>query len=127
MPPLLRERPRATALVLLLAGPLLLGVATGYALGESEAVYLVLQVVGILGGFAAGLEHDGAREGLARGLFGGLLFGAAILVTHGLRDVEATTHLPEPQVLLVVVTTAAGGLLGALGGRMRGRRVAAAG
>ena len=126
MPTLLRDRPAAVAVAIVLVGPLLLGAVTGYMLGESEPVYLVLQVVGILGGLLAGLEHEGAREGLLRGLVGGALFGTAILLVHGARDVAATTELPHPQVLLVVITTVAGALLGALGGWLRARRGRAA-
>jgi hypothetical protein len=109
-------------MAIVLLGPLLFGAATGFALGESEAVYLVLSLLGILGGLVAGLEHEGALEGFYRGLLGGLLFGFAILLAHGLRDVAPAAELPDPEVGLIAITAVAGALLGALGGRLRARR-----
>ena len=122
MPTLLRDRKAGLEMAIVLSGPLLLGIATGWALGANETVYLVLSLVGILGGLAAGLEHEGGLEGFYRGLLGGLLFGFAILLTHGLRDVEAKAELPDPEVLLIAITATFGALLGALGGRLRDRR-----
>jgi len=124
MPHLLRDRSPAQEAIAVLLVPIVLGMVTGFFLGEVELVYLVLSLLGILGGFAAGLEHESAAEGLYRGLLGGLLFGAAIVVTHQVRDVPATAQLPEPESLLIVVTTVFGAGLGALGGRVRGRRIA---
>ena len=109
-------------MAIVVVGPLLFGAVTGWFLGESEPVYLVLSLLGILGGLAAGLEHEGALEGFYRGLLGGLEFGFAILLVHGLRDVPATAHLPDPEVGLIAITAIAGALLGALGGRLRRRR-----
>ena len=119
---LLRERTHALEFVLVVVVPILFGAITGFMLGESEAVYTVLALLGILGGFVAGFEHEGALEGFYRGLVGGLLFGLAILVTHGLLDEEAKAHLPDPEVLLIVITAAFGCALGALGGWMQARR-----
>ena len=68
------------------------------------------------------MEHEYGLEGFYRGLLGGLLFGVSILVTHGVRDVPAQAELPDPDVLLVVITATAGALLGALGGSLRQRR-----
>jgi hypothetical protein len=97
----------------------------GFFLGEQELVYLVLSLLGILGGFVAGLEHETPAEGAYRGLLGGLLFGASIIITHQVRDVPAVAQLAEPESLLIVVTAAFGAGLGALGGRLRGRRLRA--
>ena len=71
-------------------------------------------------------EHDGTREGALRGLVGGSLFGAGILLLHEATGKEAKADLPHPAILLVVVTAALGALLGYLGGRMRARRTRAA-
>jgi hypothetical protein len=121
MPTLLRHRPPGLEMAIVIVGPLLFGALTGYFLGESEPVYLVLSLLGILGGLAAGLEHEGALEGFYRGLLGGLLFGFAILLTHGLRDIPPAAELPHPEVALIAITAIAGSLLGALGGRLRER------
>jgi hypothetical protein len=119
---LLRERSHGAEMGLVVGGPIVFGAITGYFLGESEAVYTVLALLGILGGFVAGLEHEGGLEGFYRGILGGLLFGTAILVTNGLLDEEPKAHLPDPEVMLIVITAAFGAVLGALGGWFRQRR-----
>ena len=83
---LLRERSHGAEMALVVAVPSIFGAITGYFLGESEAVYTVLALSGILGGLVAGLEHEGALEGFYRGLLGGLLFGLAILTTNGVLE-----------------------------------------
>ncbi len=50
------------------------------------------------------------------------LFGTAILAANGIMDEEPKAHLPDPEVLLVVITGAFGAVLGALGGWVRLRR-----
>jgi hypothetical protein len=95
------------------------GAVTGWALGVNEIAYVVLSVLGIAGGYAAGLEHDGAGEGALRGVVGGSLFGGFILLTHHAIGGEPEAHLPHPEILLVAITTAFGIGLGALGGRRR--------
>jgi hypothetical protein len=120
---LLRERNHGAEMALVVAVPVVYGAITGILLGESEAAYTVLALLGILGGFVAGLEHEGALEGFYRGLLGGLLFGTAILVANGLMDEEPKAHLPDPEVLLIVITGAFGAALGALGGWLRLRRL----
>src|SRR5918998_41497 len=124
MPHLLRERPIGLQVVLAGVVPALFGAITGWALGINEIAYLVLSFLGIAGGYAAGLEHDGAGEGALRGVVGGSLFGSFILLTAELLDKEHKAHLPEPEILLVVITTAFGIGLGALGGRARRKREA---
>ncbi len=119
---LLRERSHGLEMALVVVVPVIFGAITGFFLGESEAVYTVLALLGILGGFVAGMEHEGALEGFYRGLLGGLLFGTAILVTNGLLDEEPKAHLPDPEVMLIVITAAFGAVLGALGGWFRQRR-----
>ena len=119
---LLRERSHGLEMVLVVVVPVVYGAITGVVLGESEIGYTVLALLGILGGFVAGLEHEGALEGFYRGLLGGLLFGTAILTANGLMDEDPKAHLPDPEVLLIVITGAFGLALGALGGWMRMRR-----
>lgn len=124
MPHLLRERPVGLQIVLAGIVPALFGAVTGWALGVNETAYIVLSVLGIGGGYLAGMEHRGAGEGAIRGVIGGALFGSFILITAEVLDKEHKAHLPEPEILLVVITTAFGVGLGALGGRARVRREA---
>jgi hypothetical protein len=101
--------------------PAVYGAVTGVFLGVSEPVYLVLSVLGVLGAIGAGFDHLGARQGALRGVVAGSVFGAFILIAHELSGKEAEARLPEPAILLVVVTTALGVLFAALGGRLRAR------
>ncbi|HEX8084839.1 MAG TPA: hypothetical protein VF529_11170 [Solirubrobacteraceae bacterium] len=119
---LLRERSHGAEMALVVVVPVVYGAITGVLLGESEAAYTILALLGILGGFVAGLEHEGALEGFYRGLLGGLLFGTAILVANGIADKAPKAELPDPEVLLIVVTGVFGAGLGALGGWFRLRR-----
>jgi hypothetical protein len=123
MPTLLKDRSNAEEMVIVIAIPLLFGALAGWMLGVSEPVYVALTLLGILGGLAAGLEHEYGLEGFYRGLLGGLLFGFGILFTHGVIGAEAKAHLIEPEVVLIGFTAAFGAGLGALGGRMRERRI----
>lgn len=119
--PLLEERPRNVQIVLAVIVPAVFGAITGYFLGISEGVYLVLSVLAFLGGIVAGFDHSGAADGAKRGLLGGTLFGAFVLIAHEIHGATAEAHLPEPAVVLVVITAVLGVLLGALGGWLRGR------
>jgi hypothetical protein len=125
-PVLIDERTTAQEIGLIVGGPVLAGILAGLALGANEALYLVVSVLAIAGGYAAGMEHAGAVEGFYRGLIGGLLFGTMILLTNGIVDVEPKADLPDPTQLLVVITTVFGVILGTLGGRARDRRERAA-
>ena len=119
---LLRERSHGVEMALVIAVPTIYGAITGIFLGESEGVYTVLALLGILGGFVAGLEHEGALEGFYRGLLGGLLFGTAILTANGIADKAPKADLPDPEILLIVITGVFGAALGAFGGWFRLRR-----
>ena len=118
-PDLLESHSPETQLILTLVVPSAFGAITGIFLGVSEAIYLLLSILGIAGGYLAGKEHIGAREGALRGFTGGILFGTFILAAHALTGLERQAHLPEPEILLVVITTVFGIGLGALGGRAR--------
>ena len=121
MPHLFRERPVGLQVVLAGFIPALFGVVVGWMLGINEIAYLVLSFLAIAGGYAAGMEHDGAGEGAIRGMVGGALFGSFILLTHNAIGDEAEAELPHPEILLVAITTAFGVGLGARGGRRRHR------
>jgi hypothetical protein len=118
-PDLLESHSPETQLILALVVPSVFGVIVGIFLGVSELVYLVLSILGIAGGYMAGKEHIGAREGAMRGFTGGILFGTFILAAHAVTGLDRKAHLPEPEILLVVITTVFGIGLGALGGRAR--------
>jgi hypothetical protein len=124
--PLLSEHPRPVRFLLAFVVPALYGALTGYFLGVSESVYLTLSLIGIVGALGAGLDHVGARAGAARGAIAGSVFGAAILIAHELDGAEAEAHLPEPAVLLVVITTVLAITFAAVGGWLRGRAVSGA-
>lgn len=119
--PLLADRPQAVQLVLAVAVPALFGVVCGVMLVVSEAAYIVLSVLAILGGVGAGFDHRGAGEGAVRGVVGGVLFGTLILVTRELSGKDALVDLPDPPVLLAVATGILGTLFGAIGGALRER------
>jgi hypothetical protein len=122
VPTLLKDRSNAEEAFIVVAIPLLFGAVTGWVLGLSEPIYLLLSLIGILGGLVAGLEHEYGLEGFYRGLMGGLLFGLGILLANGIIDKEPKADLPDPEVLVIAITGAFGAGLGALGGRMRDRR-----
>jgi hypothetical protein len=119
--PLLSEHPRPVQILLAVVLPIAYGALTGYFLGVSEVTYLVLSILGVLGGVGAGFDHLGAGAGAKRGLVAGVLFGGSILIAHEIHGAEADAHLPDPAIALVAITTALGGAFGALGGRLRQR------
>ena len=124
--PLLSTRPRAAQSALAVGGPVVFGILCGILLASSETAYLLVSILSILGGFFAGFEHPSPREGAIRGVLGGTLFGAFILIAHEVDGREAAADLPHPAILLVVVTLVFGTLLGALGGYARRRAERAA-
>ena len=121
LPPLMSEHPRPLQVTLVAIVPALYGAITGYFLGVSEGTYLVLSVIGIVGGIGAGLDHVGVGAGARRGLAAGSIFGAAILIAHEIHGAEPKAELPDPPILLVVITTVLGVLFAALGGWLRER------
>ena len=121
-PPLLADRPPALRIALAVVLPAAFGALCGWLLGVNEPAYLILTILAILGGLGAGFDHLGWREGLIRGMLGGALFGGFILIAHEISGEEPKAELPEPAILLAVITTVLGALLGALGGRARAKR-----
>jgi hypothetical protein len=130
LPPLLKEHPRWLQVLLALVLPVAYGALTGYILGVSEVTYIVLSILGVLGGIGAGFDHMGAAIGLRRGIVAGLIFGSSILIAHEVHGAEPKADLPDPETLLIAVTTGLGAAFGALGGWLReraARRVVTAG
>ncbi|HEX5609000.1 MAG TPA: hypothetical protein VFX45_02785 [Solirubrobacterales bacterium] len=118
---LLETRPQGEQAALVIGGPVVVGVICGVLLGISEAAYALISLLALAGAFLAGYEHAGARQGAIRGLIGGTLFGAFVLIAHELEGSEAKADLPHPAILLIVLTAVISVAFGALGGRSRAR------
>jgi hypothetical protein len=123
---LLVEHPRWLQALLVVVVPAVYGAITGYFLGVSEGTYLALSIIGIVGGIGAGFDHVGAVAGAKRGVIAGSVFGAAILIAHEVHGEDAEAHLPEPAILLVVLTTVLAICFAAFGGWLRERVTARA-
>ncbi|HSJ16981.1 MAG TPA: hypothetical protein VK920_02675 [Solirubrobacterales bacterium] len=121
LPPLLSERPRPVQVLLAVVLPAVYGAVTGIFLGISEAVYLVLAIAGLLGAVGAGIEHRGPGAGALRGVLAGAVFGGAILLAHEIAGVEPERELPDPPILLLVITIGFAIPFAALGGWLRVR------
>jgi hypothetical protein len=107
---------------ILLAGlvPALFGALCGWLLGVSKVGYLICGVgIAVVGGWLAGFDHDGSREGALRGLIGGTIFGGSLLLLHELTDKAPKVKLPHPAIGLLIFTVGGGVILGALGGSAR--------
>jgi hypothetical protein len=117
--PLLRTRPLPVQLLLAVVLPVAFGAICGWLLGVNKTAYLVLSILALLGGYAAGTEHKGGAEGALRGVFGGVLFGGAILLTNKALDKAPKADLPHPHIWLLAITAGVGLILGTLGGRAR--------
>jgi hypothetical protein len=120
-PPLLEEHPLPLRIILAGVVPAVYGALTGYFVGVSEVTYLVLSVIGIVGGIGAGFDHLGTAAGAKRGLLAGTIFGASILIAHEIHGAEAKADLPDPAILLVLLTAVLGSAFGGIGGRLRER------
>ena len=131
LPPLLRQRSLAAQFVLAVVSPVVFGALCGYVLGSSEPGFNGLMLLAGVGGVLSGFEHLGARQGVIRGLVGGVLFTAALVICFAVRGVPALARLPLPLGGMAVFYAGMGMPLGALGGWLRrrseDRRVRAAG
>jgi hypothetical protein len=125
-PTLFAQRSRAAQLVGALLLPALFGAVCGVVLGSSATAYWALQAVGAIGGVLGGMEHPSATEGTDRGVLGGLVFGSFLLLAHAIDGRTAQASLGEWPGLLLLFTSIAGGLLGALGGAIRSGRTSRA-
>jgi len=117
----LRDRPRQAQVVLAGVVPFAFGAVVGVALGISAVLYWALSALAAIGGVLAGLEHTSLRGGARRGLLGGALFAAGILLLHVLTGTEEKVSLGELPVLLIVIDAVIGAGLGLLGARLRSR------
>ena len=122
-PPPFDERPFWLQVIGGIVVPMVFGVLTGFALGWSEIVYLVMAgPIAIAGGVVAGTEHRSIDDAVVRGAIGGLVYGSFILIGHEIANNAPKADIPDPQAGLVFVTTLGGALLGALGAYLVTRR-----
>ena len=120
LPPLLSERPLPVQILLAGVIPAAYGALCGWVLGVNEVAYIILATpIAILGQLAAGFEHRKPRDGALRGAIAGALFGGFILIVHELTGKEPKAELPEPEIILLAVTTVFGALFGAMGAGWR--------
>jgi hypothetical protein len=117
-PPLFRDRPRAIQVVLGGIVPFAFGAIVGVIIGVSAGAYWGLAALAGLGAIVAGFEHQDGWGGADRGLVGGAIFGAGILIAHAIVGTRAKVSLGSFPPLLVVIDAIAGMFLGALGGRL---------
>jgi hypothetical protein len=120
-PPLYRDQPRAQQIAGPLVGPIVFGIICGWLLGVSELVYTVLTLLAILGGIAAGYEHDSLLGGAARGAFIGTLFSLTICETHRIIGNDSLANTPKPIELIIIVFAVISLVLGVIGAALRRR------
>ena len=118
------ELPPAVQVQLATGGALLFGLVCGFVLSEGETGWIVLNLIAGIGGFLAGFDHAGPKEGAIRGVIGGLLFGLGVVIADAVTQEAPVAEVPHPIGLLLILTTVIGGALGALGGLV-GRRLRA--
>lgn len=117
-PVLLRDRPRPVQIILGGVVPAALGALQGVLIGVSPLAYWIVAILAGVGAFVAGFEHRDGWGGADRGFFGGLFYGIALLVVHGLIGNTAKVSLGSFPPLLAVITAIIGMFLGAAGGRI---------
>lgn len=129
-PVLFRDRSQAAQIVLGGVLPMLIGAGAGILIGVSVAGYWVIAAVAAVGGFLSGFEHLDGWGGADRGLTGGAIYGASLLIAHAIAGTHAKVSLGSFPPLLAVVTAIVGMFLAGFGGRLarmqRERRTPAA-
>jgi hypothetical protein len=102
--------------------PSVFGLLCGLALGVSEPLYLIGVILALLGGIGGGAQYASRRDALLRGLVAGTLFGLFILLGFELGgEDEAKVDLPDPHILLLVLTIVPSFFLHWLGWKLRPR------
>jgi ABC-type Na+ efflux pump permease subunit len=115
---LFRDRSRPTQIVLGGVIPAAIGALAGVLVGVSTTGYWIVAIVAGVGGFLSGFEHQDGWGGADRGLSGGAIYGAALLVAHAIAGTHAKVSLGSFPPLLAVVTAIIGMFLAAGGGRL---------
>jgi hypothetical protein len=121
-PVYLLDRPMVVRLVLVVVVPVIFGLITGFFLGHSKTVYIILNVIAGIGGYVAGFEHRSSREAAVRGVIGGAFFGAGILLMHEITGDHEVVKLADPKIALLGFTAGFGAILGAFGAGARATR-----
>lgn len=117
-PTLFRDRPRPVQILLGGLVPFAFGAVVGVVLGVSAGIYWGLAVLAGLGAVLAGFEHRDGWGGADRGLFGGVFFGAGVLIAHAIAGTHAKVSLGSFPPFLIVIDAIFGMFLGAMGGRL---------
>ena len=120
MPEPVLFRDRSTAAQVVLGGviPALIGAGAGVLVGTSVVGYWIVAAVAAIGGFLSGFEHQDGWGGADRGLTGGAIYGASLLIAHAIAGTHAKVSLGSFPPLLAVVTAIVGMLLAGFGGRL---------
>ncbi len=121
-PVYLLDRPLALRVLLAVVVPAVFGMVVGWALGQSQTLYVALSIVAAIGAYVAGFEHRGGGEAAIRGFIAGLCFGGGILLIHHLTGDRATVKLPHPELILLAVTAVIGAVLTSFGSGARAQR-----
>src|SRR2546430_9166752 len=111
-PPLFSTLPCSAQVQLAALGPLLFGMVCGFLLEATAGGYWVVSTVGLLGAVSGGMEHSGASAGARRGLLAGSLFGIGLVLAHAIARERELVTIPHPAVLLILVTSVIGTVLG---------------
>jgi hypothetical protein len=117
-PVLFRDRPRPVQIALGGVVPAATGALAGVLVGASTTAYWIVAILAGVGGFLSGFEHQDGWGGADRGLVGGAIYGASLLIAHAIAGTHAKVSLRSFPPLLAVVTAILGMLLAALGGRL---------
>jgi hypothetical protein len=117
-PTLFRDRPRPVQVLLGGVLPAISGAIAGILVGVSSGAYWGWGAVAAIGGFLGGFEHQDGWGGADRGVVGGAIYGAALLIAHAIAGTHAKVSLGSFPPLLAVVTAIVGMFLGAGGGRL---------
>jgi hypothetical protein len=117
-PVLFRDRSRPAQIVLGGVVPAAIGALAGVLIGVTTTGYWIVAIVAGVGGFLSGFEHQDGWGGADRGVSGGAIYGAALLLAHAIAGTHAKVSLGSFPPLLAVVTAIIGMFLAAGGGRL---------
>lgn len=98
--------------------PMAIGALAGVLVGISAPAYWIIAGLAAVGAFLSGLEHPDGWDAADRGFLGGLIYGTALLLAHELANTSPKVSLGSAPAFLAVITTVAGTLLAAGGGRL---------
>lgn len=117
-PHLFRDRSRPVQVMLGGVIPAAFGAIAGVLLGVASWAYYGFGGLAAVGSFVSGFEHRDGWGGADRGFWAGAFYGIALLVTHAIVGTHAKVSLGSFPPFLVVITTVAGAVIAAAGGRL---------